>query len=70
MVGIGGGPKPASSDKDRAVMETELSEKGLPEGMTSTPVSGYIYFPVTRKKNARLELQYKLNGTTVVVSLP
>jgi hypothetical protein len=69
MVGIGGGPKPASSDKDRAVMETELSEKGLPEGMTSTPVSGYIYFPVTRKKNARLELQYKLNGTTVVVSL-
>ncbi len=31
-VGIGGpGPNPGSSDKDRSVMETELSEKGLPE---------------------------------------
>jgi len=70
MVGIGGGPNPASTDKDRAVMETELSEKGLPEGVTSAPVSGYVYFPVARKKNAHLELQYKLNGSTVVISLP
>jgi hypothetical protein len=70
MVGIGGGPKPASTDKDRAVMETELSEKALPEGMTSTPVAGYVYFPVARKKNASLQLQYTLNGNTVVLSLP
>ena len=70
MVGIGGGPNPASTDKDRVVMETELGEKGLPEGTTPTPVAGYVYFPIARKKNARLELQYKLNGNTVVVNLP
>jgi hypothetical protein len=71
MVGVGGsGPKPASTDKDRAVMETELSEKGLPEGVASAPVSGYVYFPVTQKKNVRLQLEYMLNGTKVVVDLP
>jgi len=70
MVGIGGRSQPASTDKDRAVMETELSEKGLPEGTTSTPISGYVYFPIARKKNARLEIQYKLNGNTVIVPLP
>jgi len=71
MVGIGGnGPKPASTDKDRAVMETELSEKGLPEGTASTPVSGYVYFPITRKKNTSLQLEYVLHGSKVVVALP
>jgi hypothetical protein len=71
MVGIGGnGPKPASTDKDRAVMETELSEKGLPEGSAAAPVSGYMYFPIARKKNASLQLEYVLNGNKVVVVLP
>jgi len=71
MVGIGGsGPKPASTDRDRAVMETELSEKGLPEGAAAAPVSGYVYFPIARKKNASLQLEYVLNGNKVVVALP
>lgn len=71
MVGIGGSdPKPASTDQDRAVMETELSEKGLPEGSASAPVSGYVYFPVARRKNASLQLEYMLNGSKVVVALP
>lgn len=71
MVGIGGsGPQPASTDKDRSVMETELSEKGLPEGSASAPVSGYVYFPVARKKDAVLELEYALKGSKVVVALP
>src|SRR5215475_9147187 len=35
-VGIGGsGSQPGSSDRDRSAMETELSEKGLPEGPAS-----------------------------------
>src|SRR5215475_11637214 len=35
-VGIGGSrSQPGSSDKDRSAMETELSEKGLPEGLAS-----------------------------------
>ena len=71
MVGIGGnGANPASTDKDRAVMETELSEKGLPEGVASAPVSGYVYFPIARKKNASLQLEYVLDGNKVVLALP
>ena len=45
------------TDKDRAAMKTELSEKGLPEGAASAPVSGYIYFPVARKRT-NVDLEY------------
>ena len=70
-VGIGGsGPQAGSTDKDRAAMETELSEKGLPVGAASAPVSGYIYFPVARKKNQTLSLEYTLNGEKVQLRLP
>jgi len=66
-VGIGGSdPQPASTDKDRAAMETELSEKGLPEGSASAPVAGYVYFPLTsKKKKTTLKLEYKVNGEAV-----
>lgn len=71
-VGIGGNdPQPASTEKDRAAMETELGEKGLPEGSASSPVAGYVYFPLTsRKKNASFKLEYKLNGENVSLTLP
>ena len=71
-VGIGGnGPQPASSEKDRAAMETELTEKGLPEGSASAPVAGYIYFPLaSRKKNSTLKLEYKVSGESVSLTLP
>lgn len=72
MVGVGGsGPKAGSTDKDRAAMEIELGEKGLPEGSASAPVSGYVYFPlVSRKKGARLQMEYILNGSKVALNLP
>lgn len=69
-VGIGGGPQSGSTDKDRAAMETELAEKGLPEGATSAPVAGYVYFPITRKKGTNLQLSYTVNGQKVVLRLP
>jgi len=70
-VGIGGGDaQSGSTDKDRAAMETELSEKGLPEGSASVPVAGYVYFPITRKKGATLQLSYTVNGRKVVLKLP
>ncbi|MGC2195952.1 MAG: hypothetical protein WA628_14845 [Terriglobales bacterium] len=71
-VGIGSsGPQSGSTDKDRAAMETELSEKGLPEGATSAPVAGFVYFPLaSRKKNATLQLEYKANGEDVTLTLP
>ncbi len=55
---------------DRKVVETELDEKGLPEGAIMTPVAGYLYFPLAKKaKNARYELEYVLNGNKVVLRL-
>jgi len=70
-VGIGGsGSQPGSSDKDRSTTETELSEKGLPEGSASAPVSGYVYFPVMRKKNQTLTLEYTVGGEKVQLRLP
>lgn len=71
-VGVGGGgPQPGSTDKDRSAMQTELGEKGLPEGSTSTAVAGYVYFPISSKakKNATRELEYQLNGGKVVLAL-
>lgn len=70
-VGIGGnGPQSGSTEKDRAAMETELAEKGLPEGSASAPVAGYVYFPLTRKKGSQLQLSYTVNGQKVVLKLP
>jgi len=70
-VGIGGnGPQAGSTEKDRAAMETELAEKGLPEGSASAPVAGYVYFPLTRKKGTQLQLSYTANGQKVVLKLP
>lgn len=59
-VGVGvGGDRPASTGQDRKTMELELSEKSLPEGVTSKPVAGYLYFPLlSKKKNAVYELEY------------
>jgi hypothetical protein len=72
MVGIGGSsPRPGSTDKDRAAMETELGEKGLPEGSALVPVAGYVYFPLaSRKKGTALQLEYTLSGSKVVLNLP
>jgi hypothetical protein len=72
IVGVGQPyPNPASTDKDRSAMEAELSEKGLPEGILSAPVAGYIYFPISsKKKDANHQLECKLGENTVVLSLP
>ena len=70
-VGIGSnGPQAGSTDKDGAAMETELSEKGLPEGSASAPVAGYVYFPIARKKGASLQLSYIVHGQKVILRLP
>lgn len=69
-VGVGGHlPPPGSTSADRRTMELELREKGLPEGNTASPVSGYIYFSVPDKKHAKYQLEYMLNGAKVVLPL-
>jgi len=71
VVGVGQrGPNPASTDKDRSAMEAELSEKGLPEGTASTPVAGYVYFPVSSRKRNAVQLEYKLGEEKLVLQLP
>jgi hypothetical protein len=72
VVGIGVGQRgnqPGASAKDRAVMETELNEKGLAEGDSASPVAGYVYFQIARSKHARYQLQYKWNGSAMEINL-
>jgi hypothetical protein len=64
------GSHSGSSERDRDTMQTELGEKGLPEGTASVPVAGYLYFPLTKKKNTPLQLECTMNGSKVVLTLP
>jgi hypothetical protein len=60
-VGVGGGnDAPASSEADRETMETELTDKGVPNGEFDKPVAGYLYFPLTidDPKQAALSLDF------------
>lgn len=72
--GVGVGkpyPAPGSTERDRDIMETELSQKGLPEGKVAVPVSGYLYFPIPeRKKDTKYQLEFNLNGEKLVLPLP
>ena len=71
-VGVGVDPhddQPRASDKVRPVIETELREKGLPEGESSKPVAGYVYFQVSPKKNTKYQLQYTVNGSQMNLNL-
>ena len=68
-VAIGSPTGPGVSDKDRSVMETELSEKAIPEGAASTAVSGYIYFPVVLKKKAEYQLEYTVEGQKLILPI-
>jgi len=65
--GISGVPHPVS-ERDRAVAEAQLSDKGLPEGKVSSAVAGYLYFPIVpKKKQSVLRLDYEQNGIKVVL---
>jgi hypothetical protein len=56
---------------DPAIMEEELSKKGLPEGQAAVPVSGYLYFSIPKRdKNAKYQLEYNLNGEKLILPLP
>jgi hypothetical protein len=61
-VGVGVGdnrPRPASSDRDRGVMETELDDRALQDGVADKAVAGYLYFPVGETKATSMELVYQ-----------
>jgi hypothetical protein len=71
-VGVGVGdnaPGPASTDRDRRVMETELDDRGLQDGIADKPVAGYLYFPVGQTKSTSMELVYQYDGGEVKIPL-
>jgi hypothetical protein len=64
------GPPHPASERDRATVEAELTDKGLPEGEASSPVAGYLYFRIlSRKKRTALQLDYETNGSRVILQL-
>jgi len=74
QVGLGIGvdaSRPGATDKDRDVMEQELSDKSLPEQTASAPVAGYLYFPIgARKKGVRYELSYESAAGKMILPFP
>lgn len=75
QVGVGAGNRvrvpAAEAERDREMIERELSEKGLPEAKIAMPVSGYLYFPLRKqKKDAKYRLEYVVNGETLSLQLP
>ena len=63
-------PPQSASECDRATVEADLTDKGLPEGKTSSPVAGYLYFPIlSKKKHTALQLDYETNGSKVILQL-
>lgn len=59
------------TELDRKLMELELTKKGLPEGSVSTPVAGYLYFPLTKKrKKVPRQLECTLAGEKITLALP
>jgi hypothetical protein len=74
-VGMGTTPNskvPADvAERDREVMERELYEKALPDAKVSSPVAGYLYFPVPKpNKKAKYHLTYSGQAEPVDLTLP
>lgn len=69
-VGVGVGGPSGPSDRDRGVMEMELTEQGLPEGVAAAPVAGHLYFPSSAKRKSGIyELEYRLRGQKVTLKV-
>jgi hypothetical protein len=70
-VGVDGGVPAAVAERDREVIERELTEKGLPEARVTIPVSGYLYFALPKqKKDAKYRLEYIAKGEALSLELP
>lgn len=72
-VGVGGsGDAPLPPNTDRMSLELELSGKSLPEGSSAYPVAGYLYFPLSvkkQKKRSVYQLEYTLNSQKLILPL-
>jgi hypothetical protein len=68
---VGAEPR-TDQDQQRLIAgKYQLESKGLPEGEVTTPVAGYLYFPIAeQKKNAKYKLQYAMGQEMVEIVLP
>ena len=65
-----GGPRSSPVPVDDELASQELAGKALPEGATTDPVAGYLYFPTPkRKKKALYTLEHTFQGNTVRLEL-
>ncbi|MFN7997315.1 MAG: hypothetical protein U0Q18_27105 [Bryobacteraceae bacterium] len=57
---------------DVGAVQHDIWAKALPEGPTTRPVAGYLYFPLYNKKHKSVakQLQYMKDTTSVALSLP
>lgn len=70
-VGVGSSVPATVAERQREVIERELSENSLPEAKISVPVSGYLYFSLPKhKKPAKYRLEYTLKDETLILPLP
>jgi hypothetical protein len=69
--GVGGGVQSgqASLPPERRDLASKMTEKALPQGKATAPVSGYLYFSVETRKGEKYQLEYTLNGKSVVLQL-
>ena len=71
VVGPNDTPPPEVTDREKQVMETELYRKALPELKTSSPVAGYLYFPIDKApKTAKYHLEYAAGPKPMSIPLP
>jgi len=70
-VAVGNNGSASVEQRNREIIERELSEKSLPEAKIAVPVSGCLYFNLPKqKKNTKYRLEYVLNNETVILQLP
>jgi hypothetical protein len=68
-VGDGGQSGQASLPHERRDLASKMTEKALPQGKATAPVSGFLYFSVETRKGEKYQLEYTLNGKSVVLPL-
>jgi hypothetical protein len=74
-VGVTNDPRAAAPPKqgpDALVVEGRVRDKMIPEGQTSAPVAGYLFFPQLKKRHKGdvAELQWSKNRESAALRLP
>ncbi len=68
-----GDPSPGSGSRSGDAAATELSEKSLPNGPTSKPIAGHLYFRVDKKtrqdRNSHFSLDVEIAGKSARMPL-